>query len=812
MLSVVPINPIADADAAITTLRIGMIEPIDSLNPFIGVNDNSYIFYGLVYDFLTCVDEDLNPAPNLALSWNVVPDALPLGSVWQYNLTRNAFWHDGEPMTARDVVFTFNYQIGINWTDMWAFQPYTVLVDFVEMIDDYTVKIHFKDFQGNPAPASYGASMMLPIVPEHYWSEYLPSEAGFSHTNPKPIGTGPFMCTDQTYSEFLTGDRLILYRNPDYHGFADFGWDLKFERLILEFYLEPSALVTDIQRGGIDIAELSPPHYKNLVDWLAANPTSAIEIDNSLKCTQYSKEISICMSDDSGGDTNLLRLDPAVRKAMAHATNKTFICQAIFKGYAEEGSSIISPISSYWYWEPTSEQEYYFSVEKANQILDDAGYTLWTTDGKYRMCPADHSFEWMNSTYSFPESKVLEFEVVVEAELYEDLEVYNYLEEAWAECGIKLKPRVVNTALWGVIVYGGYFDLTITYWSGDPDPNYLVYIQSTYALNGWSENWYSSPLYDENYTKSLLEQDPVTRQQYIRNCQYWDYVDAAFIVYCYPHGCHAWRSDHYTGWGDWKAHPGRSLANFWSANPLFFDLIPVEGNSAPIAVLDNVAGPVGQSLTVTAYAYDPDDDPMTYRIVFGDGTNATGSVPSNGEISESHVFLNATTYAMELMVYDENSADAASAPATIIGPGGNAPVSNLRLQPSSFKQLTAGRGIDFMISGKDIEGDDVDVVLDFGDSSTLFTDSFSGTESGFETSATHEFDSAYDYTLILNATDGHNYTLATMVLVIAEKEGGTPWMLVLGLVAVLAVVIVVAVFVIKRRGQGGKEEEEIRLP
>ncbi|OGS43480.1 MAG: hypothetical protein A3K76_07390 [Euryarchaeota archaeon RBG_13_57_23] len=812
VFSVVPIKPTANADAAITTLRIGMIEPIDSLNPFIGVNDNAYIFYGLVYDFLMCVDEDLNPAPNLALSWHVVPDELPLGSVWQYNLTQNAYWHDGEPFDADDVVFTFNYQIGLNWTDMWAYQPYTVLVDSVERVDEYTVRVHYKDFQGNPAPASYGASMMLPIVPEHYWSKILPSAAGFSHTNPKPLGTGPFICTDQTYSEFLTGDRLILYRNPDYHGFTDFGWDIKFERLILEFYLEPSALVTDIQRGGIDIAELSPPHYKNLVDWLAANPTSSIGIDNSLKCTQYSKEISICMSDQSGADTNLLRLDPVVRQAMAHATNKTFICDAIFKGYAEEGASIISPISPYWYWEPSPDEEYYFSVEKANELLDSAGYNLWDDDHKYRKSTPGLSFQWQDKTYTFPDSKVLEFEVVVEAELYEDLEVYNYLEEAWAECGIKLTPRVVNSALWGVIVYGGYFDLTITYWSGDPDPNYLVYIQSTYSLNGWSENWYSSPLYDENYTNSLLEQDPVQRQEYIRNCQYWDYIDAAFIVYCYPHGCHAWRNDHYTGWGDWKAHPGRSLANFWSANPLFFDLEPVVGNAPPIALLDNVAGPANQSLTITAYAFDPDEDEMTYRLVFGDGANVSGTVPSDGEISVPHSFVNATTYSMELMVYDENSADAASAPATIIGPGGNAPVSNLRLMPDSFEKLSAGRDIGFTITGKDIEDDTVDVRLDFGDSTASFSDTIWDTEVGFETATDHAFDTDSDYTLVLTASDGHNTTVMTLVLAITEEEGGTPWMLILGIVAVAAVVVVVAVFLIRRKGAGGREEEEIRLP
>lgn len=810
LFSVVPVKQNAGAEAALTTLRIGMIEPIDSLNPFIGVNDNAYIFYGLVYDFLMCVDEDLNPAPNLALSWNVVPDELPLGSVWQYNLTHTAKWHDGELFDAEDVVFTFNYQIGLNWTDMWAYQPYTVLVDSIEQIDLYTVRIHYRDFEGNPAPASYGASMMMPIVPEHIWGKIPTNAAGFSYTNSRPYGTGPFVCTDQTYKEFLTGDRLILYRNPNYHGFKDFGWDIKYDRLILEFYLEPSALVTDIQRGGIDLAEFSPPHYKNLIDWLTKNPTSAIGTHNGLKCTQYSKEISICMYENSGAGTNLLRLDPAVRQAMAHATNKTFIKNAIFKGYAEEGSSIISPISPYWYWEPTAEEEYYFSIDRANQILDAAGY-VWDGDHKYRLSPTGYTFESMSKSYTIS-NKALAFEVIVEAELYEDLEVYNYLQEEWAKCGIKLSPRVVDSALWGVTVYGGYFDLTITYWSGDPDPNYLVYIQSTYSLNGWSENWYSSPFYDENYTKSLLEQDPAKRQEYIFGCQKNDYLDAAFIVYCYPHGCHAWRNDHFTGWGDWTAHPGRSLANFWSANPLFFDLEPVVGNTPPFAFLDNVAGHSNMTLDVTAYAYDADGDDLTYKLDFGDGTNATGTVPSDGEISAPHLFVNSTTYLMELMVYDANSADAASAPAVIVGPGGNAPVSNLRLRPDSFKKLDVGRGIGFTISGKDIEGDPVDISLDFGDSTLAFEDSLSGTAPGFETTTSHEFGGAYDYTLVLEASDGHNTSTATMVIVISEPGGGTPWMLIIGIVAVAAVVVVLAVFMIKRKGAGGKEEEEVRLP
>jgi hypothetical protein len=188
-------------------------------------------------------------------------------------------------------------------------------------------------------------------------------------------------------------------------------------------------------------------------------------------------------------------------------------------------------------------------------------------------------------------------------------------------------------------------------------------------------------------------------------------------------------------------------------------------------------------------------------------------VPSGGEIEETHVFSNATTYNMELMVYDATSADAASAPATIVGPGGNAPVSNLRLQPDSYAKLTAGRDIRFDITGKDIEGDSVDIELEFGDETAPYVASLSDTEAGFETSTSHSFALATDYTLTLNATDGRNYTTVSLVLPIAEKGGGgTSWVLIAGIVGAVAVIAVVAVYVIRRRGPGKKEEEDIRLP
>ena len=52
-----------------SVLRLGFLQQIDSLNPYVGLNDVSYVFYGLVYDALTCVGNDLETLPNLAKSW-----------------------------------------------------------------------------------------------------------------------------------------------------------------------------------------------------------------------------------------------------------------------------------------------------------------------------------------------------------------------------------------------------------------------------------------------------------------------------------------------------------------------------------------------------------------------------------------------------------------------------------------------------------------------------------------------------------------------------------------------------------------------
>jgi len=556
----------ADEEVPETTLKWGMMEAIDSLNPFIGVNDNAYIFYGLVYDYLIAVDEDLNPEPNLALSWNVVPDQMPYGSVWQYNITPNAVWHDGEPVTAEDVNFTINYQTGLYYNDMWAYQPYTVLIDHAVTKDPYTVWLYFKNTTGARAPCPFGDKLMMPIVPKHIWSNIDPAEAGFGYDNNWPIGSGPFMCTANTAAEFNGRSALVLYKNPDYHAKADFGKEVQFDRLVLKFYLEPAAMLTDMETGAIDLALFNAPNYKSLMDYVTGHPDAPIGTYAGLTCTSYSIDLEVNMKTSAAG-VNPLRLDPAVRKAMAYAIDKNFIKDYIYKGFAQVGSAVLSPIYGDLFWEPTASEDYEYDLDKANETLEAAGYT-WNNDHTVRVSSSDNPF--------IPNTP-LSFTVVIEEGLVEDKDTADLLKYDWAKIGIQLDSELYDTGQWNTIVYGysAPYDLTISYWSGDPDPNYLLFIQTTYAIGGWSENAYSNPEYDFNYTMSVETIDPAERSPYIVNCQKLMYRDAAFMVTVYPFGCYAWRTDTFSGWGDWGAHPGRSLSNFWTANPLYFELVPI---------------------------------------------------------------------------------------------------------------------------------------------------------------------------------------------------------------------------------------------
>ena len=566
----------------VAVLDIGYMQKVDSLNPYLGLTDSSYFLYGLMYDSLQSIDEDLQPTPNLAKEWRIVPESdpdmvvsgEPYGSVWEYNLTTNANWTDGEPFTADDVAYTMNLN-SLHFDELWAFQPYAYFINFSEAVDSDTVRIHFSDRStGEPMPCAFGDSLFIPILPKHILETMSPSEIGFSWdgtvdgVSPPIVGTGPFMPTSAVYDEFVTGIQITLVRNPYYHGFADYGKEIQFDGLVMRFYDDPTAIRYGLQSGYVDVAQMPVGSYQVLRDGVANGSVANISCYDGPKSNQYFTEVAINMMD---AGPNPSRLDPAIRAAMALATNKTHIVEEFYLGEGAEGSTLVSPVNEYWHYEPSFNELYRYALDNASNLLEVSGYQYTVSSPDVRVATAD---SWAVQQGLVAENTPLAFDMLVRAEYPEEIEIAQFLESEWASVGIDANYRVVTEAQLATWVYAYYYDTAIWCWSSDPDPNYILFTQSTCSINAWNDNRYSDYEYDDNYTASVRALDDADRKANVDACQLIHYQDAPYIILAYPDQTYAWRTDTFMGWGDWSL-PGRSLDNFWGANPVLFGLVVV---------------------------------------------------------------------------------------------------------------------------------------------------------------------------------------------------------------------------------------------
>lgn len=147
-----------------------------------------YVMTSFCFDSLVWPDETGNFTGLLASSWENSPDGL----TWTFYLRENVTWHDGEPFTADDVIFTYDYiqgkaaisPIGAGWYN-------TAVIESVEAPDKYTVRIKLN----RPyAPFMQQVAAVIPIMPEHIWKDV--SDPTKYMDDKAAIGTGPFILED----------------------------------------------------------------------------------------------------------------------------------------------------------------------------------------------------------------------------------------------------------------------------------------------------------------------------------------------------------------------------------------------------------------------------------------------------------------------------------------------------------------------------------------------------------------------------------------------------------------------------------------
>jgi peptide/nickel transport system substrate-binding protein len=214
------------------TLRLGWTNDPDNLNPFIGYESSSYEIWAINYELLVgfrASDMANVPGVGLATKWETSPD----GKVWTFTITDKSKWQDGEPLTASDVAFTYNYVIK---NKLGMFIDYMTFIETVEAPTPTTVVFTCSK------PKANMLGLWIPILPEHIWSKIKPADAEKSFKNPPPIvGSGPFQTV-----EVKKGSFIRLEANKSYWRGAP-----KIDEVIYQTYQNQDTMAQDLKTGAI---------------------------------------------------------------------------------------------------------------------------------------------------------------------------------------------------------------------------------------------------------------------------------------------------------------------------------------------------------------------------------------------------------------------------------------------------------------------------------------------------------------------------------------------------------------------------------
>lgn len=528
---------------------VGVAQEPDSLNIFAMTLSISYTINFLVYDTLNSIEPDFTAGPQLADSWETSADNLN----WTFHLNENAMWHDGVPVTADDVVFTFKLMID-NKKEAALWIDYLSNITGVWALDEHTVAVL------TDVPKATMLTMMVPILPKHIWQSIpiknIDKVDPFSTTyfpDGRPVGSGPLILDswDSTRGE------IVMYKNENYH--ID---TVKVDEVFFKTFGDETVMVTAMWNAEIDVAMDVPAS-------LWADTVKRTELGHQETAALSFYELGVnCASAEwresfPHASTNLETTNLSVRQAIAMATNKDDIVNRIFKGLAEKGESIIPTATPFWHYNVPEEDVWDYNIAGANALLDAAGYI----DG-----PDTDTFR-ENSTSGVE----LDFSLYYRKGYKDEKASAESIRTSLLEIGINARLEEVSEGvLWNVWL-DLQWDLFIWGWDTDVDPNFMlsVFTISQYPLDPldstkWGDALWVNETYEQMYLDQQVAVDVTERQAIVHDMQKLLYYECPYIVLYYPKGLHAYDNVEYTNFPDMETYPGTTPGTMW----FFFAVTP----------------------------------------------------------------------------------------------------------------------------------------------------------------------------------------------------------------------------------------------
>jgi peptide/nickel transport system substrate-binding protein len=490
-------------------LKIGWGQDVQTLNPFVAQDEENFRIWALNWDLLVNFSpDDVSPAPGIAESWDISKDKKAV----TFHLLEDAKWSDGKPITSKDV----KYSLETLGTNGLIFSGYTSNVTKVETPDEHTVVVHT-----DQPDARIVGGLFVYMIPEHVYGKSTVKQLTGSYQPKLPlVGSGPFIVT-----EFTRGRIVKMERNPNWRGEQP-----KYDEIQFIKYGTTDAVIRALKLGEIDATMEVEPTGFNQVE-----KVDGIEAVRAPSPSFTQLAFNLCSKENCpDAKFNPAVQDRVVRQAVAYAVDRSRVNEISSRGTSFVGHGILPTYYKSFYEKPA--EDYGYDPDKANQLLDDAGYTR-EGDGVRKKGDL-----------------TLSFDLFVRSESPSDTQAAKVVAEQAREVGIEFKVQVVSVDKLTEIttrkndgVPAPDFDTFVWGWGGDPyDPGALLELVTTGDIGGSSDSFYSNPEYDQLFKQQTAEFDADKRKELIRQMVDLTQRDLPYLVLTEDPFLTAYRTDRVT--------------------------------------------------------------------------------------------------------------------------------------------------------------------------------------------------------------------------------------------------------------------------
>ncbi|MGI9252261.1 MAG: ABC transporter substrate-binding protein [Thermomicrobiales bacterium] len=451
--------PMEMAPAPGGTVLWGETSDISTTNMILAADQPTSPFLGLIFEGLVgSSPTDGQPIPGIADSWERAAD----GQTYTFHLNPNAAWHDGEPLTADDVIFSLEAQLNPETGSQYTSSVEAAVASY-KKIDDHTVEI-----VSDGPRANFLFDLVLPVMPKHIWESVPAAEwaadPGSTGQDPaRVIGSGPFK-----FVEWEQGDHATVERNDAY-------WDTltghvpNLDRFTLQVFPDETTLIQALKTGQIDATTSVPPAE---VEGLKAEDTLQVAVYPTFDFGFYYMNLD--------PDKTKLFQDHQVREALLRALDRQAINDNIFLGLGEVAVGTQSLLSTA-YAPDKIENPYTFDVEAAKKLMDEAGWVDSNNDGVREKDGEPFTFQM---TYT---------EGVA---TYEQL--LPYLQQQWREIGVDMQPNPVPfPTLLDTLLESKDYGMALLGFSWSADPDQKAMFACDQYDGGFNTGKYCNPEYDK---------------------------------------------------------------------------------------------------------------------------------------------------------------------------------------------------------------------------------------------------------------------------------------------------------------------------